>query len=730
MPTQPPPPQTDKTSALLRDTIAPGVHLTTNQGVIVSDDQNALKVGARGPTLLEDFHLREKLTHFDHERIPERVVHARGAGAHGVFRLYEDLSNLTTAGVLTDTMRETPVFVRFSTVAGSRGSTDLARDARGFAVKLYTAEGVWDLVGNNMPVFFIQDAVKFPDLIHALKPEPDNEIPQAASAHDTFWDFISLTPESAHMLMWVMSDRAIPRSYAMMEGFGVHTFKLVAADGHASFVKFHWKPVKGVRSLVWDEAQKLSGQDPDFHRRDLFEAIERGDFPEWDLGLQVVPESDEHNFDFDLLDPTKLIPEELVPVRRVGRMTLTRNPANFFAETEQVAFHSGHIVPGMDFTNDPLLQGRLFSYLDTQLRRVGPNFHELPINRSLAPVANYQRDAMARTTIDPGKVSYFPNRLGGGCPMHGGAVGFVSHDGQREVLRKTHDVGLATPSDEGPGVDGAERAAVAKVRARSPSFADHFSQATQFWNSMSDWERDHIVEAFSFELNNVVSDVVRHHVMNEILVNIDDGLAAEVGRQTGIVVARIGTAAKPTPSAPSPSGPLRPEAKMLISAALSQDVPTDASGPSGTIRGRKVALLGGDGIDATHLALVRRALAAEGARVELVAPRGGMVTDSSGATQVVDRAQPNAPSVIYDAVIIAGGSAAELAGPAVHFVNEAYRHGKPIAALGDGKTLLDDTAVEVDDGVIVGDGPDTLTRFVDALKRHRFPRRATEEVPA
>ena len=353
--------EADKTSDLALNTVEPGEVMSGNQGVKVSDDQNSLKAGRRGPTLMEDFHFREKITHFDHERIPERVVHARGAAAHGVFQVYEDLSDLTMAGLLSDPSRQTPVFVRFSTVAGSRGSTDCARDVRGFAVKFYSDEGIWDLVGNNMPVFFIQDAIKFPDLIHAVKPEPNNEIPQAASAHDTFWDFVSLTPESAHMLMWVMSDRALPRSFAMMEGFGVHTFRLVNAAGKARFVKFHWKPIKGVKSLVWDEAQKISGKDPDFHRRDLFEAIERGDYPEWELGLQIVEEEDEFKFDFDLLDPTKIIPEELVPVRRVGKLTLNRNPDNFFAETEQVAFHTGHVVPGIDFTNDPLLQGRLFS---------------------------------------------------------------------------------------------------------------------------------------------------------------------------------------------------------------------------------------------------------------------------------------------------------------------------------------------------------------------------------
>jgi catalase len=564
--------ETDKTADLARDTVDPGEVMTGNQSVKISDDQNSLKAGPRGPTVMEDFHLREKITHFDHERIPERVVHARGAAAHGVFQVYEDLSDVTSAGLLTDPSRQTPVFVRFSTVAGSRGSTDCARDVRGFAVKFYTHEGVWDLVGNNMPVFFIQDAIKFPDLIHAVKPEPNNEIPQAASAHDTFWDFVSLTPESAHMLMWVMSDRALPRSFTMMEGSGVHTFRLVNAAGKARFVKFHWKPIKGVKSLVWDEAQKISGKDPDFHRRDLFEAIERGDYPEWELGLQIVEEKDEFKFDFDLLDPTKIIPEELVPVRRVGKLTLNRNPDNFFAETEQVAFHTGHVVPGIDFTNDPLLQGRLFSYIDTQLRRAGPNFAELPINRPINPVRNNQRDAMARVTIDKGRVSYFPNRLGGGWPMHSpeAADAFMSY---------------------------AEKVDGAKIRARSESFSDHFRQPTQFWNSMSDWEKEHIAEAFAFELNQIESEEVRHHVMNELLVNIADAVSA----QTGIKIAPVGTPKTPTPSAPTPSGPLRPEAKELLSPALSQDRPGE------TIKGRKIAILGGEGVDATQLTAAKQA---------------------------------------------------------------------------------------------------------------------------
>lgn len=697
--------ETGKTTDLARDTVAPTEVMSSNQGVKIRDDQNSLKAGVRGPTLMEDFLLREKITHFDHERIPERVVHARGAAAHGVFKVYEDLSELTMAGLLTDPSRETPVFVRFSTVAGSRGSTDVARDVRGFAVKFYTDEGVWDLVGNNMPVFFIQDAIKFPDLIHAVKPEPNNEIPQAASAHDTFWDFVSLTPESAHMLMWAMSDRAIPRSFAMMEGFGVHTFKLINAKGKMRFVKFHWKPLKGVKSLVWDEATKISGKDPDFHRRDLFESIERGDYPEWELGLQIVEEKDEFKFGFDLLDPTKLIPEELVPVRRVGKMTLNRNPDNYFSETEQVAFHTGHVVPGIDFTNDPLLQGRLFSYTDTQLRRVGPNFHELPINRPLNPVQNNQRDAMGRTTINPGKVAYFPNSLGGGCPMHSPAAvdSFVTHG---------------------------EKIDAAKIRERSDSFSDHFSQATQFWNSMSDWEQAHIAEAFSFELNQVENEDVRIRVMNELLVNIADPLAKSVSIQTGIPVKAAGTPKNPTPSAPTPSGPLDPKAKSLKSPALSQDK------PGNTIKGRKVALLGGEGVDAKHLKTVKDALTAEGALVELIAAYAGTVTDSAGKPQKVNRAAPNAPSVIYDAAVVLGGkSAGALAhsGLAVHFVNEAYRHGKPIAATGDGALVLDACSLNgmtEKDGVVTGDAATAVKGLIAAMLQHRFPRREIAGVPA
>src|SRR5689334_5000811 len=486
-----------------------GEFLSTNQGIRVNDNQNSLKAGDRGPTLIEDFIFREKMTHFDHERIPERVVHARGTAAHGYFQVYESMADYTRAHFLQDPSVQTPVFVRFSTVVGSRGSTDLARDVRGFAVKFYTQEGNYDIVGNNIPVFFIQDAIKFPDLIHAAKPEPHNEIPQAATAHDNFWDFVSLLPESMHMIMWVMSDRAIPRSFRMMEGFGIHTFRFVNAQGQARFVKFHWKPLLGVHSLVWDEAQKLAGMDADWLRRDLWEAIELGDYPEWEFGVQIVEEADEFAFDFDLLDPTKIIPEELVPVRRIGKMTLNRNPDNFFAEVEQVAFHPGNVVPGIDFSNDPLLQGRLFSYLDTQLTRLGgPNFAEIPINRPVAPVHNNQQDGHMRQTINRGRANYFPNSTGGGCPATAPeTMGAYRHYGER--------------------VEGH------KIRERSASFTDHFSQAALFYHSMSPVEQEHMITALQFELGKVETPAVREGVV-ALLMHVDPTLGRGVAEGIGV----------------------------------------------------------------------------------------------------------------------------------------------------------------------------------------------------
>lgn len=685
----------DKDTDLARDRVDQGEHLTSNQGVRIDDDQNSLTAGARGPTLMEDFHLREKITHFDHERIPERIVHARGAAAHGYFEAYEPLTELTKAAPFQQKGKRTPVFVRFSTVAGSRGSADTPRDVRGFAVKFYTDEGVWDLVGNNIPVFFIQDAIKFPDLIHAVKPEPHNEIPQAQSAHDTFYDFASLTPEMAHMMMWVMSDRAIPRSFSTMEGFGVHTFRLVNAAGKGHFVKFHWKPIKGVHSLVWDEAQKVAGKDPDYNRRDLFEAIERGDYPEWEMGIQVIPEEDEHKYDFDLLDPTKIVPEEDVPVRRIGKMVLNRNPDNYFAETEQVAFHPGHVVPGIDFTNDPLLQGRLFSYIDTQLRRVGPNFAELPINRPINPVHNNQRDGMARQTINKGRVAYYPNSIAKGCPMHSPeAVEAFTHYAEK--------------------VDGA------KIKKRSESFADHFGQATLFWNSMADWEKQHIVEAFSFELNMVDVDHVRARFMNDILVNIHEDLAQRVSRQTGIPITATRTSKAVAASSPA------------LSMANQQ----------GTVKGRKLAVLAGPGVDGAQVSAFKDAMMEQGADVEVISAAAGTIQAADGSTIEVDRAAPNAPPVIYDAVFVPGGdSVAALLGSGLAraFVTEQYAHRKLIAAAGNGVDLLKSADFCRDGadpaslpGVIVAAGVDGdfLSTFTAGVAKHRVWERSPSGVAA
>jgi catalase len=696
--------------------------MTTDQGVKINDDQNSLKAGNRGGTLLEDFILREKITHFDHERIPERVVHARGSAAHGTFKLYKSLSAITRANFLNDVAAETPVFVRFSTVAGSRGSTDLARDVRGFAVKFYTQEGNFDLVGNNMPVFFIQDAIKFPDLIHAVKPEPHNEMPQAASAHDTFWDFISLMPESTHMIMWLMSDRALPRSYRMMEGFGVHTFRLVNKAGEACFVKFHWKPLLGVHSLAWDEAQKISGKDPDFHRRDLWDAIEAGAFPEWELGIQVVPEADEHKFDFDLLDPTKLIPEELVPVQKIGKMTLNRNPDNFFAETEQVAFHVGHIVPGIDFTNDPLLQGRLFSYTDTQLIRLGgPNFHEIPINRPVVPIHNNQRDGYMRQQINKDHTSYHPNSLGGGCPFQAGAMkgGFNSY---------------------------AERIDANKVRERSPSFLDHFSQAKLFLRSQSEPEKHHIIDALSFELGKVQTEAVRSRMLG-ILSRVDKGMAAQVAYNLGLHL----PPADPYPNQSVPADvdpatlqPANKESPLDKSAALSMAYTVKDS-----IKTRKIAILAADGVDGSALNKMKKALIAAGAVVEVVAPHlGELAVDKENTAIAVKQSFLTAASVLYDAVYVPGGinSVATLAASpdAIHFLNEAFRHCKPIAADLDAMQVLEETyfskkvksgkemTSSIEEGITVqANHNELIAQFISIIKLHRFwDRESNRKVPA
>jgi catalase len=703
-----------------------GEHLTTNQGVRVNDDQNTLKAGERGPSLLEDFIFREKITHFDHERIPERVVHARGAAAHGHFQVYESMTQYTKAGFLQDPAVKTPVFVRFSTVAGSRGSTDLARDVRGFAVKFYTEEGNFDLVGNNIPVFFIQDAIKFPDVIHAVKPEPHNEIPQAASAHDTFWDFISLTPESTHMIMWVMSDRAIPRSYRMMEGFGVHTFRLVNERGKARFVKFHWKPLLGMHSVVWDEAQKISGKDPDFHRRDLWEAIENGDYPEWEFGVQIVEEKDEHKFDFDLLDPTKLIPEDIVPVQRIGKLTLDRNPDNFFAETEQVAYHIGHIVPGIDFTNDPLLQGRLFSYTDTQLIRLGgPNFHEIPINRPIAPLHNNQRDGHMRQTINRGQSSYQPNTLGGGCPFQAGANmgGFASY---------------------------AEKIDAPKVRARSDSFLDHFSQAALFYNSQSEPEKAHIIKALRFELGKVETPAIRERMVY-VLSQVDKTLASRVAEGLGISVpTKIDGPLNlnvPADASPKSYQPKRVNQEVGNSPALSM-----ANTVKDSIKTRKIAVLAADGFDDTAVAAIKKALVNAGAQVKLIAPRLGFLKGVSGEESKIDFSFLTAASVLFDAVYVPGGeqsvTALKREPDAIHFVNEAYKHCKAIAATGAGVDLLNASAigaeknaeaakgkqVAAEAGVIVsreGAAGKVATEFIKAIAQHRhWSREMNDQTPA
>jgi catalase len=700
-----------------------GEYLTTNQGVRVNDDQNTLKAGERGASLLEDFIFREKITHFDHERIPERVVHARGSGAHGYFQVYESMAEFTKAKFLQDPKVKTPVFVRFSTVAGSRGSTDLARDVRGFATKFYTEEGNFDLVGNNIPVFFIQDAIKFPDVIHAVKPEPHNEIPQAASAHDTFWDFISLTPESTHMIMWVMSDRAIPRSYRMMEGFGVHTFRFVNEKGKARFVKFHWKPLLGVHSVAWDEAQKISGKDPDFHRRDLWEAIENGDYPEYEFGVQIVEEKDEHKFDFDLLDPTKLIPEELVPVRRIGKLTLNRNPDNFFAETEQVAFHTGHIVPGIDFTNDPLLQGRLFSYTDTQLIRLGgPNFHEIPINRPVAPVHNNQRDGFMRQTINRGRQSYQPNTLGSGCPFQAGVdmSGFASY---------------------------AEKIDAQKVRARSESFFDHFSQATLFYNSQSEPEQEHIIKALRFELGKVETPAIRERMVY-ILSQVDKTLAARVAEGLGIEVPKKidGPLNMNVPADGNPKQfqPKRNDKEVGSSPALSM-----ANTVKDSVKTRKVAVLAADGFDGAALKVMKKALTDAGAQAKIVAPRLGTLKGTGGEEVKIDFSFLTAASVLFDAVYVPGGeqsvAALKLEPDAVHFVNEAFKHCKALAATGAGVELLRASYVgageeagaqglKADEAVVTGlDGQarKVAADFIKAIAKHRnWAREKVNQVPA
>ncbi len=669
-----------------------GAGLTTNQGVPVADNQNSLRAGARGPTLLEDFILREKITAFDHERIPERVVHARGSAAHGYFECTMDLTKLTAAAPLSTVGKRTPVFVRFSTVAGERGSADLARDVRGFAVKFYTEQGNWDIVGNNMPVFFIQDAMKFPDLVHAVKPEPHHGMPQAGSAHDTFWDFVSLMPESTHMLMWVMSDRAIPRSLRTMQGFGVHTFRLVNAAGETVFCKFHWNPVAGTHSVSWDEAVKINGADSDFHRRDLWEAIEAGTYPAWDLGLQVFTEAQAEGFSFDVLDATKLVPEELVPVHTVGRMVLNRNPDNFFAETEQVAFCTANVIPGIDFSNDPLLAGRHHSYLDTQLSRLGgPNFHELPINAPRAQVHNNSRDGMHRRAVPRGRVAYEPNSLGGGCPFQAGPQGFVN---------------FPAP------------VAGDKLRGKPQKFAEHYAQAQLFWNSQSALEQQHIIGAFRFELTRVQTPAIRERVVS-MLVNVDARLAAAVADGLGIAV----------PAAM----PKALDTEVVPEVTASPPLSLQARPGDGSVTALRVALIVADGVDAAPLRRLHALLAAAKAVPRYVGSKLGAVSTVGGEPIAVETTFEALPSCLWDAVVVPAGRIGSKTlsadRQAQDFIKEAWRHGKAMRVLDEDQALPDTGAAPA--GVVGNEGfadaSAADSAFLAALAAVRHP--AREDAP-
>ena len=653
-----------------------GTKMTTNQSVKVSNDEISLKAGVRGPTLLEDFHLREKITHFDHERIPERVVHARGYGAYGEFELYKSMKEFTSAGFLQEAGMKTPVFTRFSNVVGSKGSSDTVRDVRGFAVKFYTEEGNYDLVGNNIPVFFIQDAVKFPDIVHAIKPEPHNEMPQAASAHDTFWDFVANNQETAHMVMWLMSDRAIPENYRMMEGFGVHTFRFVNAAGKAHFVKFHWKPVLGVHSLVWDEAQKISGKDPDFQRRDLWEAIENGNYAEYELGVQMIEEKDEFMFDFDILDATKLWPEEIVPVQIFGKMTLNQNVDNVFAETEQVAFHPGNVVPGIDFTNDPLLQGRLFSYLDTQLLRLGgPNFTEIPINRPICPFHNNQRDGFSRQVINVGQVSYHKNSLANNTPS-------------------------TSTAKEGGFVHYQEKVEGRVIQERSESFKDDFSQARLFWNSMSPPEKKHIIDAFSFEVGKVESRSVRQQVV-DMFVHVDKEMATIIARNVG-VNPPTGEQSKVTESSP----------------ALSQE-----NTPSYPYT-MNVGVLIGNGFNIAEVKETVQTLENAGANVTLVGEKLGPVVSAENVQGKITETFLTTDAVLFDALYVVGGKAenqAKFQSDIENFIDEAFMHYKPIGIATTGESFFEASNAKQGPGIVfASENPNFDQAFVKAVGKQRF----------
>ena len=653
-----------------------GKKLTTNQGLKISNDEESLKAGIRGPTLMEDFHLREKITHFDHERIPERVVHARGYAAHGEFELYESMTEFTKAGFLQKAGTKTPVFTRFSNVVGSLGSADTVRDVRGFAVKFYTEEGNYDLVGNNIPVFFIQDAMKFPDLIHAVKPEPHNEMPQAASAHDTFWDFVANNQESAHMVMWHMSDRTIPKNYRVMEGFGVNTFRFVNEAGVSRFVKFHWKPVLGVHSLVWDEAQKISGKDPDFQRRDLWESIENGNFAEYELGVQIIDQADEFKFTFDILDATKIWPEEIVPVKIIGKMTLNRNVDNVFAETEQVAFHPGNLVPGIDFTNDPLLQGRLFSYIDTQLLRLGgPNFTEIPINRPVCPFHNNQRNGFSRQTINVGQVSYHKNSLANNTPA-------------------------TSTAKEGGFVHYAEKVEGRVIQARSESFKDHFSQARLFWNSMSPPEKQHIIDAFSFEVGKVNSRDVRQQVV-DMFVHVDQAMANIIADNLG-VNRPTGEQSQVTASSPA----LSQENTVKVPQTL------------------KVAVLIGNGFNLPEVEKTIKTLRQYGVDYTIVSEQFGTIRSADGQKVRVNETFLTTAPVLFDSLYVVGGAAnnqAKLNSDIAYFIDEAFKHYKPIGIATSGVPFFNASNAKAGPGIaFASSNPEFGKAYVNIIAQQRF----------